>query len=133
MANTKDDTSLLALLYYTDLMFGVQLNKMAQKAGFSYLVVRPGTTPLEGDVLIVDLGARGDWEGVIRQANERGIPVIAFGPHMDAEGRRKAKQAGAQRVLTNSNLARDLPIILRELKSDGGQKTVDDRRSMTDD
>jgi hypothetical protein len=102
-------------------MFGIQLNKIAQKAGFKYSVARPGTTPLEGDVLIVDLGARGDWEGIIRQAHERGIPVIAFGPHMDAEARRKAKQAGAWRVLANSNLARDLPVILRELKTDDGQ------------
>src|SRR5436190_19228931 len=92
-ANTSDDSSPLALLFYTDLMFGVQLNKIAQKAGFKYSVARPGTTPLEGDVLIVDLGARGDWEGIIRQAHERGIPVIAFGPHVDAESRRKAKQA----------------------------------------
>jgi len=102
-------------------MFGVQLTKIAQKAGFKYSVIRPGTAQLEGDVLIVDLGARGDWEGVIRQAHEQGIPVIAFGSHMDAESRRKAKQAGARRVLTNSNLARDLPLILRELKTDGGQ------------
>jgi len=102
-------------------MFGVQLNKITQKAGFKYTMARLGTTPLEGDVLIVDLGARGDWEGVIRQARERGILVIAFGPHMDADARRKAKQAGAWRVLTNSNLARDLPVILRELKTNGGQ------------
>src|SRR4051794_7167032 len=102
-------------------MFGVQLNKITQKAGYKFSLVRPGTTRVEGDVMIVDLGARGDWEAVIRQAHEREIPVIAFGPHIDADARRKAKQAGAWRVLANSNLARDLPLILRELRTDGGR------------
>jgi hypothetical protein len=37
---------------------------------------------------------------------------------MDAEARRKAKAAGASLVLTNSNLARDLPAFLKGLRKD---------------
>ncbi|MEA2573388.1 MAG: hypothetical protein QOH93_686 [Chloroflexia bacterium] len=106
----------MALLYCTDLMFGVQLQNMARKTGYAFTNVRPGSPMPHADVLIVDLGARGDWEVAIREVSSRGVPVIAFGPHMDAEGRRKAKGAGATRALANSNLARDLPRLLLELR-----------------
>jgi hypothetical protein len=106
----------VVLLFVTDLMFGVQLQNMARAVGFRHLTVRPGASLPAGDVLVVDLAARGDWEGAIREAASRGTPAIAFGPHMDAEARKRAKQAGAARVLANSNLARDLPGILREIK-----------------
>lgn len=104
-----------ALLLCTDLMFGVQLQNMARKAGLKPVTLRPGAALPEGDVLVVDLAARADWESAMREAAGRGMRVVAFGPHMDADGRRKAKAAGAQRVLANSNLARDLPIILKEI------------------
>jgi hypothetical protein len=108
-----------ALLFYTDLMFGVQLQNMARKAGYQAVTLKPDGTEFEGAVLVVDMGARGDWESAIRAAHSRGIPVIAFGSHMDAEARRRARQAGVARVLANSNLARDLPGILRDLNARG--------------
>jgi hypothetical protein len=105
----------VALLFCTDLMFAVQLQNMARKTGYRVANARPGA-PLPGaDVLVVDLGSRGDWEPAIREVAGRGVPVIAFGPHMDAEGRKRAKAAGATRVLANSNLTRDLPKILADL------------------
>lgn len=106
----------VALLYYTDLMFGVQLQNMARKSGYRFANARPGTALPHADVLVVDLSTRGDWETAIREVSARGVPVIAFGPHMDAEGRKRAKAAGATRVLANSNLARDLPTILLDLR-----------------
>jgi hypothetical protein len=104
-----------ALLFCTDLMFGVQLQNMARHAGLQPVTLRPGAELPDGDVLVVDLAARGDWVGVIREGRARGMRVVAFGPHMDAEARRKAKEAGAGRVLANSNLARDLPLIFKEI------------------
>jgi hypothetical protein len=103
------------LLYCTDLMFGVQLQNMARAAGLRYLTARPNAPLPDAGLMVVDLASRGDWEGAIREASARGVRVVAFGPHMDAEGRRRAKEAGAARVLANSNLARDLPGILAEL------------------
>ena len=106
----------VALLFCTDLMFAVQLQNMARKTGYRVANARPGA-PLPGaDVMVVDLGSRGDWEAAIGEMAGRGVPVIAFGPHMDAEGRKRAKAAGASRVLTNSNLTRDLPKILADLR-----------------
>lgn len=110
----------VALLFCTDLMFGVQLQNIARKAGYRPLTLKPGATLPEGAVLVVDLGARGDWEAVMREAAGRGTLVVAFGSHMDGESRKHAKAAGAVRVLANSNMARDLPGILMSLREGGG-------------
>lgn len=106
----------VALLFCTDLMFGVPLQNMARKMGYRPVTVKPGSRMPEGAVMVVDLGARGDWAAAIREAVERGTPVVAFGPHMDDHARKQAKAAGATRVLANSNLARDLPTILASMR-----------------
>jgi hypothetical protein len=118
-AETEQSATPIVVLVCTDLMFGVQLQNMARLAGVRHVTARPGSPLPDGDMAVVDLAARLDVEGAIRGAVERGMRVVAFGPHMDAEGRRKARAAGAERVLANSNLARDLPGILRSLTTDG--------------
>lgn len=115
----EEAASPVALLFCTDLMFGVQLQNIARKAGYRPLTLKPGATLPEGAVLVVDLGARGDWEEAIREAAGRGTSVVAFGSHMDGESRKRAKGAGAARVLANSNMARDLPAILMSLQEGG--------------
>lgn len=104
------------LLFCTDLMFTVQLQNIARKAELRPVVVKPGTPLPAGDLLVVDLASRADWEQPIREARQMGTTVVAFGPHMDAEGRRRAKEAGASRVLANSNLQRDLPAIFHSFR-----------------
>lgn len=120
LSQTTEDSgqavpSHVALLLCTDLMFGSELQAISRKAGFRPVTLRLGAELPAGDILIVDLAARGDWETSIRSAVARNTPVVAFGPHVDTESRRKAKEAGASRVLSNGNLARDLPNILKEL------------------
>jgi hypothetical protein len=117
MHGNEEDNPPTALLFCTDLMFGVQLQNMARASGFKHITVRPGAPLPPGKVLVVDLAARGDWEEAIREAAARGTPVIAFGPHMDSAARKRAKAAGAGRVLANSNLARDLPGILSLMRN----------------
>lgn len=102
----------LALILCPDLMFAVRLQSMARKTGYRFASVRPGTDIQLAAVLLVDIAGRGDWEAIIRQANKNGLAIIAFGPHMDTGARRRAKAAGATRVLANTNLERDLPGIL---------------------
>lgn len=42
------------------------------------------------------------------------IPILAFGPHVDRDGRDAAKAAGADRVVANSKLHDDLvPLVAR--------------------
>ncbi len=110
------------MLLCADLMFAVQLQNIARAMGFKPVALRPGASvPQETAVLVVnlaDLSGPRTWETAVREAAGRGIPIIAFGPHMDTDSRRAAKEAGASRVLANSNLARDLPVILRVLRRD---------------
>ena len=117
-----DDNAPVAMLLCADLMFAVQLQSIARAMGFKPVTLRPGASvPQESAVLVVnlaDLSGPRTWENAVREASSRGIPVIAFGPHMDTDSRRSAKEAGASRVLANSNLARDLPTILRSLRQD---------------
>ena len=105
----------VALLYCTDLMFRVELQAMCKKADVRPIALQPGTVLPDGNILLVDLRANGDWESMIKQAVARHLPVVAFGPHVDVDGRQRAKAAGARRVLSNGNLSRDLPAILKEL------------------
>ncbi|MDQ3929603.1 MAG: hypothetical protein M3328_10715 [Chloroflexota bacterium] len=126
-ATEEPESSPLALLYYTDLMFGVQLQNMARKTGYRFSVARPGAPLPDADVMVVDMGSRAEWEAAIREVSARGVPVIAFGSHMDAEGRKRAKAAGAMRVLANSNLARDLPGILLNLREQNSIAAEEDQ------
>lgn len=122
-------TQPVALLYCADLMFAVQLQNMARKTGYSFTTARPGAPMPDADIMIVDLGSKGDWQAAIREVSARGVPVIAFGPHMDGESRKRARAAGATRVLANSNLARDLPRILADLRERDSAEPADDGES----
>ena len=97
-------------------MFGVQRQNTARRAGFSVVNLRPGQPVPAGDVMIVDMSTRGDWPGAVREAARAGIRVVAFGPHSDLEARQRAREAGADRLLANSNLARELPIELDDIR-----------------
>ncbi|BAD41774.1 hypothetical protein [Symbiobacterium thermophilum] len=57
------------------------------------------------DLAIVDLEAGEAALALVRAARERGIPVLAFGAHVDVEARRAAEGLGA-RVVTKSRLTR---------------------------
>lgn len=68
--------------------------------------------------LIVDLSLpAGDPIGFVRavKASHPGLPVVAFLPHVEADRRRAAKEAGADEVLPRSKFAETLAAILRRL------------------
>ena len=68
---------------------------------------------------IVNTATQGvNWEAAIRQAREHGLPVLAFGSHMDLEARAKALQAGAGRVVANSKFTSDMPGLVRRMLSE---------------
>jgi len=76
----------------------------------------------EGDerpkLAIVNTATAGvDWEAAIREARQHGLPVLAFGSHMDLEAREKALQAGAQRVVANSKFTSDMPGLVQRMLS----------------
>jgi hypothetical protein len=70
------------------------------------------------DLIVVGLAAtRLPWADLLRQLRAssatRQVPVLAFGPHKDLALRRRALEAGADRVIANSGFMLGLPALLR--------------------
>lgn len=62
----------------------------------------------------MDLEAAADVEGMIRVLKQRGLHVVAFGPHLDTDRRKAARAAGAERVLARSKFVMDLPRLMED-------------------
>lgn len=79
------------------------------------------------ELVIVNTATTGvDWEEAIRQARAHGLPVLAFGSHMDLEARAKALKAGALRVVANSKFTSDMPGLVERMLSEPGTAAFDD-------
>jgi hypothetical protein len=107
------------LIFCPDVMFASRIQNLARHAGVRSAMVRPGQSARGGELLVASFGSGAGWEQAIAEAAEAGIPVIAFGPHVDSESRRAAKAAGALRVLANGNLDRALLPVLNEMAAGG--------------
>src|SRR5438067_12912737 len=92
-----------------DLFFSVKMRDTLRHHGIDVMVVRtlPAfeqclavTEEEKPKLVIVNTATMGvDWEAAIREARQRGLPVLAFGSHMDLEAREKALKAGLQRLV----------------------------------
>jgi CheY-like chemotaxis protein len=73
--------------------------------------------PPPGLIVVGLTATRQPWSELIRASRAdpatRAVPVVAFGPHKDLELRRRAIEAGADRVLANSAFMLALPQLLR--------------------
>ncbi len=116
--------SKLVLVLVRDLFFGARLSDGVRSLG--YELKRVGSTAallseLDAQtpaLVIVNLGeSADDLAEIARRAG--GARLIAFGPHVDTESRRAAKEAGFHDVVTNGRLARDLPSLLSRNLSPG--------------
>ena len=67
-------------------------------------------------LVIIDIASKGvDWEAAIRTVRTHGLPVLAFGSHMDLDARARALQAGAQKVIANSKFVKDMPALVQRM------------------
>lgn len=84
---------------------------------FEQLLAAPTGEPPA--LVIINTAATGvDWESAIRLARTHGLPVLAFGSHMDLEARQRALEAGAQRVVANSKFVTDMPGLVQRMLSE---------------
>lgn len=60
--------------------------------------------PAACDLVVIELEAP-DWESRVHDARSRGIPVLAFGSHMNTALLRRARELGAEAV-PNSQVER---------------------------
>ncbi len=128
----------LALLLETDLFFQVKVAETLKHVGYATRTVRrldeftrwlgaahddvadtndEAAAP-RPKIALVNTAARGvDWQAAIRAACDAGVPVVAFGSHVDLATQELAREAGATSVIANSKLASDLPgVITRALR-----------------
>jgi hypothetical protein len=92
-----------------DLFFASKVKETLTAAGHDVAVV-PAGTPVEADVVIVDLDAAGT--AVERPA---GTPSLGFYSHVQAETRTRAEQAGFDLVVPRSRMAREMPELVARL------------------
>ena len=94
-----------------DVMFGSRIGGVLRHLGYRARFVRDGDALLaaldeEGSAValgIVDMNAAVDWDRVrafVDQGGDR-APLLGFGPHVDVAGRRAAKDAGVDRIVSN--------------------------------
>jgi hypothetical protein len=108
------------VLLNKDLFFGVRLRQLATDLGFAVAIEKETAaffarmTGLgdEASLGIVDIGIGVDWEVATRELAGSTVPVIAFGPHLDVDGLRSAKQAGVTRVFSNGDFSRETAAIM---------------------
>ena len=97
----------------------MQVKTVRTLPAFEQLLAAPAAERPE--LVIVNTATTGvDWEAAIRQARSQGLPVLAFGSHMDLEARERALKAGAQRVVANSKFATDMPGLVQRMLSEPG-------------
>ena len=106
-----------------DLMFGMRIRGVLQALGyeasfvadaaaFAALVRSSEPAPALG---LIDMNGEVDW-GVVRGLKDDpgiNVPLLAFGPHVDVAGRRAAKTAGVDRLVSNGEFHRDPAGLIR--------------------
>ena len=114
--------TMTVLLLERDLFFSVKIRDTLRHLNYETVVARSeedfarklaASAPKLAIVNIATAGVA--WEQVIAQARAADVPVLAFGPHVDLEAQQQARRAGANRVVSNSKLTKDLPAIVERM------------------
>ena len=115
-ATTKKERGVVVGLI-KDVFFGITVRNTIRRLNFEAQIIKaldelPSAIAVyEPDLPIVDLNLMGDdpaqWDP-IKDALAGGTRVLAFGPHMDVEKMRAAKEAGVTRSISNSQFHRNM-------------------------
>jgi len=108
----------LAIVLNRDLLFGSRIRSALAKLGLESRFVATAEQfvgalsqePNSVAIGIIDMNGAISWDA-IREAQLRGnvglAPTLAFGPHVDIEGRRAARAAGVTRIVSNGQFHND--------------------------
>lgn len=105
------------LVFETNLMWSARLAQSLRGLGHEAQVL--GGLPADderADAAIINLGSSAPPPGeLVARLHALGIPVIAHAGHKEKELHALGRQAGADRLATNSELTYKLPEILAEI------------------
>ena len=108
----------MAIVLNRDLLFGSRIRSALARLGLESRFVATAEQfvgalsqePNKVAIGIIDMNGAISWDA-IREAGLRvdyGLaPTLAFGPHVDIEGRRAAKAAGVTRIVSNGQFHTD--------------------------
>jgi hypothetical protein len=108
----------VAIVLNRELMFGSRIRSALAQLGLEARFVRDADKFVAalaeageaGAIGIIDMNGPVAWD-TIREAilaDAGGTPTLAFGPHVDAAGRRAAKAAGVTRIVSNGQFSADM-------------------------
>jgi|SRR5215217_5402101 len=108
-----------AVVLNRDLLFGSRIRSALTGLGLdarfvntaeqfvSALREQPGSVAIG----IIDMNGTVSWDAIreeLSRPNDDRVPTLAFGPHVDVEGRRAAKAAGLTRIVSNGQFHADM-------------------------
>jgi len=117
----------LAVVLNRDLLFGSRIRSALARLGLESRFVATAEQfagalsrePNSVAIGIIDMNSAISWD-VIREAQSRGdaglVPTLAFGPHVDVEGRRAAKAAGVTRIVSNGQFHTDMAELIERYR-----------------
>lgn len=106
-----DDSVPVAIVLNRDLLFGSRIRGAIGLLGMKAMV-SPDTgsfvealeqSGARAAIGIIDMNSVVDWDRLAAALQEAANPppTLAFGPHTDVENRRRAKEAGISRIVSN--------------------------------
>jgi len=119
MTEHAGEVPMLAVVLNRDLLFGSRIRSALARLGLESRFVATAeqfadalsADPNSVAIGIIDMNGAISWD-VIREAQSREdvgtVPTLAFGPHVDIEGRRAAKTAGVTRIVSNGQFHTDM-------------------------
>lgn len=119
MTEHTGEVPTIALVLNRDLLFGSRIRSALGRLGLESRFV--ATAEQFADVLsqepnsvaigIIDMNGAISWDEIreARSTKDFGlVPTLAFGSHVDVEGRRAAKAAGVTRIVSNGQFHADM-------------------------
>jgi hypothetical protein len=113
----------LALVLNRDLLFGSRIRSALSALGMQGKFVKDSkqfnaelvSNSTDVAIAVIDMNGPIDWESLRKGLGATAVPpTLAFGPHVDVEGRRAAKMAGIDRIVSNGQFDREMmPLIER--------------------
>ncbi len=107
------------LVLVRDLFFEARIHDATARLGARTVSLVPGQDELDSirdsqpSLILLTFNRTGDsWERLAAAAREAGVPVVAFGSHMNVDAFKRARELGCAEVMANSRLTAVLPDLL---------------------
>jgi hypothetical protein len=127
MTELTEEGPTLAIVLNRDLLFGSRIRSALARLGLESRFVATAEQfvsalsqePNSVAIGIIDMNDAITWD-VIGEAGSRAdaglAPTLAFGPHVDIEGRRAAKAAGVTRIVSNGQFHNDMAALIERYR-----------------